>query len=238
MKKIGLIGGITPESTVLYYRILNRLNADNLGKTHSAEVVINSFDFGKISQLQKENRWDLLDELMAKTGKNLQDAGATCIIICANTIHLCIDAVRKAVKIPVIHIAEATSKKIIERKLSKVALLGTKYTMEKDFFIDVLKSFNIEAVIPEEEDRELIHNVIYNELASGVINEISKEKYLTIIEKLIKKGAEGVILGCTEIPLLIKQKDVSIPVFDTTKIHATAAFEFSTNYQQQQQQQQ
>jgi len=238
MKKIGLIGGITPESTILYYRILNQLNADNLGKSHSAEVVINSFDFGKIAKLQKENRWDLLDKLMAETAKNLQDAGAACIIICANTMHLCIDAVRNAVKIPVIHIAEATSKSIIEKKLKKVALLGTKYTMEKDFFIDVLKSFGIEAVIPESSEREVIHNVIYEELSVGNINPVSKEKYLSIIKNLIKKGAEGVILGCTEIPLLISQKDVSVPVFDTTKIHATAAFKYAINNQQQQQQQQ
>jgi len=238
MKKIGLIGGITPESTILYYRILNQLNADNLGKSHSAEVVINSFDFGKIAKLQKENRWDLLDKLMAETAKNLQDAGAACIIICANTMHLCIDAVRNAVKIPVIHIAEATSKSIIEKKLKKVALLGTKYTMEKDFFIDVLKSFGIEAVIPESSEREVIHNVIYEELSVGNINLVSKEKYLSIIKNLIKKGAEGVILGCTEIPLLISQKDISVPVFDTTKIHATAVFKYAINNNQQQQQQQ
>ena len=226
MKKIGLIGGITPESTILYYRILNELNSNKLGNPHSAEVVINSFDFGKIAQLQKENRWDLLDEIMAKSGKELENAGATCILICANTMHLCIDAVRNTVAIPVIHIAEATSKKIIEKKLKKVALLGTKYTMEKDFFKDILASFNIEAMIPELEERNTIHTVIYDELAKGEIKQTSKEKYLKIINQLIKEGAEGVILGCTEIPLLIKQKDVTVPVFDTTTIHANKAFEF------------
>ncbi len=228
MKKIGLIGGITPESTILYYRILNQLNSSNLGKPHSAEVVINSFDFGQIAQLQKENRWDLLDEVMAKAGKDLEKAGANCILICANTMHLCIDAVRKVVTIPVIHIAEATSKSIIEKKIKKVALLGTKYTMEKDFFIDILTSFGIETIIPEAEEREIIHTVIYDELSVGEINPASKEKYLKIIDRLIKSGAEGIILGCTEIPLLIKQDDVTVPVFDTTMIHATAAFEFSS----------
>ncbi len=227
MKKIGLIGGITPESTILYYRILNQLNSNILGKPHSAKIIINSFDFGEISNLQKDGRWDLLDQLMAEAGKNLENAGATCILICANTMHLCIDAVRKVVTIPVIHIAEATSKNILEKKLTKVALLGTKYTMEKDFFIDILTSFGIETIIPEQEERDIIHNVIYNELASGVIHPVSKEKYIQIIEKLIKNGAEGIILGCTEIPLLVQQEDVSVPVFDTTKIHATAAFEFS-----------
>ena len=174
MKKIGLIGGITPESTILYYRILNELNSNKLGNPHSAEVVINSFDFGKIAQLQKENRWDLLDEIMAKSGKELENAGATCILICANTMHLCIDAVRNTVAIPVIHIAEATSKKIIEKKLKKVALLGTKYTMEKDFFKDILASFNIEAMIPELEERNTIHTVIYDELAK---EDVVRSKY-------------------------------------------------------------
>ena len=228
MKKIGLIGGITPESTILYYRILNQLNSNNLGKPHSAEVVINSFDFGQIAQLQKESRWDLLNDIMADAGKNLENAGANCILICANTMHLCIDAVRKAVTIPVIHIAEATSKNILKKKLTKVALLGTKYTMEKDFFIDILTSFGIETIIPELEERDIIHNVIYDELSTGFINPVSKEKYLKIIDRLIKSGAEGVILGCTEIPLLVQQEDVAVPVFDTTTIHATTAFEFST----------
>jgi aspartate racemase len=227
MKKIGLIGGITPESTILYYRILNELNSNILGKTHSAEVIINSFDFGKISQLQKESRWDLLDEMMANAGKSLENAGANCIIICANTMHLCIDAIRNVVAIPVIHIAEATSKSITEKRIKKVVLLGTKYTMEKDFFIDILTSFGIETMIPNLEERDLIHRVIYDELSSGYLNSVSKEKYLEIINRLVKSGAEGVILGCTEIPLLIQQQDVSVPVFDTTEIHATAAFEFS-----------
>jgi aspartate racemase len=228
MKKIGLIGGITPESTILYYRILNQLNSNNLGKPHSAEVVINSFDFGQIAQLQKESRWDLLDDIMAKAGKDLENAGANCILICANTMHLCIDAVRKVVTIPVIHIAEATSKSILDKKLKKVALLGTKYTMEKDFFIDILTSFGIETIIPELDEREIIHTIIYDELSTGFINPVSKEKYLKIIDRLIKSGVEGVILGCTEIPLLVQQEDVAVPVFDTTTIHATAAFEFST----------
>ncbi|WP_165733187.1 aspartate/glutamate racemase family protein [Polaribacter sp. 20A6] len=238
MKKIGLIGGITPESTILYYRILNELNASNLGKPHSAKVIINSLDFGQISKLQKEGRWDLLDQLMADAGKSLEKSGATCILICANTMHLCIDAVNKVVNIPVLHIAEVTSKNIIEKKIKKVALLGTKYTMEKDFFIDVLTSFGIEAMIPNAKEREVIHNVIYEELSVGNINPVSKERYLKIVKRLIKGGAEGIVLGCTEIPLLICQEDISVPVFDTTTIHATTAFNLSTRNQQQQQQQQ
>ena len=227
MKTIGLIGGITPESTILYYRTLNKLASATYGEKHSAKILINSVDFGQISDLQKQGRWDLLDDLMAEAGKSLESAGASCILICANTMHLCIEAVRKVVTIPVIHIAEATAKEIIEKKLIKVALLGTKYTMEKDFYKDILASFNIETIIPELEDRNEIHNVIYNELSIGELNPKSKENYIRIINKLIKKGAEGIILGCTEIPLLIQQEDVTVPVFDTTTIHAKAAYQLA-----------
>ena len=228
MKKIGLIGGITPESTVLYYQILNRLNANQLGKTHSAELIITSFDFGQISQLVEEGRWDLLNKKMAEAGTNLENAGASCILICANTMHLCIDAVRKVVRIPVIHIADSTAKEIQKKGIQKVALLGTKYTMEKDFFRDILNKHAIETIIPDVEERDEIHRIIYDELAQGEFKKSSKEKYLKIIDRLILKGAKGIILGCTEIPLLINQNDVSLPIFDTTKIHAAAGFEFAT----------
>ena len=228
MKKIGLIGGITPESTVLYYQILNRLNANQLGKTHSAELILNSFDFGQISQLVEEDRWDLLNKKMAEAGNNLENAGASCILICANTMHLCIDAVRKAVRIPVIHIADSTAKEIQKKGIQKVALLGTKYTMEKDFFRDILKKHAIATIIPDGEERDEIHRIIYDELAQGEFKKSSKEKYLKIIDSLILKGVEGIILGCTEIPLLINQNDVSLPIFDTARIHATAAFDFAT----------
>jgi aspartate racemase len=227
MKTIGLIGGITPQSTIMYYQVLNKLASETFGEKHSAKVVMNTVDFGEISKFQSEGRWDLLATIMVDAAKSLQAAGAHCILICANTMHLTIAEVREAVTIPVIHIAEATGTIILESKLKKVALLGTKYTMEKNFYTDVLKNMGIEAIIPEEEDRTIIHDVIYNELSKGVLNEASKKAYIAIIEKLAKKGAEGVILGCTEIPLLIAQKDVSIPVFDTTTIHATTAFKQS-----------
>tara|TARA_R110002126_G_scaffold224174_3_gene369118 strand:+ start:4041 stop:4730 length:690 start_codon:yes stop_codon:yes gene_type:complete len=227
MNKIGLIGGITPESTILYYRILNQLNAKKLGDKHSAKVIVNSFDFGEISKLQTKGNWEKLNQLMAEAGKNLENGGASCILICANTMHLCIDAVRKVVTIPVIHIAEATAIAITKQGLKKVSLLGTKYTMEKDFFKDILTSFGIESIIPDEEDRKEIHRVIYDELSKGELKPSSKENYSKIIKKQIKSGAEGIILGCTEIPLLIQQNDVAVPVFDTTTIHATAAFKLS-----------
>ncbi|TVZ55069.1 aspartate racemase [Lutibacter sp. Hel_I_33_5] len=228
MKTIGLIGGITPESTIMYYRVLNDLASKEYGGIHSAKVLINSVDFGIISKYQKENRWDLLDDIMATAGVNLEKGGASCIVICANTMHLCIDAIRKSVSIPVIHIAEATSKTIMNQKIKKVALLGTKYTMEKDFYKNVLSSFGIDTIIPAKNDRDEIHRVIYDELSKGIIKASSKESYVAIINKQIENGATGIILGCTEIPLLIKQEDISIPVFDTTTIHATSAFKFAT----------
>ena len=224
MNTIGLIGGISPQSTILYYQILNDLANTKFGGSHSCKAIINSLDFGEISKLQSKDDWDTLDEIMKNAGKSLESAGADLIIICANTMHLCIDAVRSAVSIPVIHIAEATAEKIKEAQINKVALLGTKYTMEKDFFKDILLSSNIEVMIPDSNQRQIIHDVIYTELAKGIINNASKQIYLQIIDNLIDKGVKGVILGCTEIPLLIKQEDVLVPVFDTTKIHANAAF--------------
>jgi len=223
-KTIGLIGGMTPESTILYYRALNRLASNKIGENHTCNVLIESVDFGVVSKYQTENRWDLLDEMMVKAAQNLEKGGAACILICANTMHLTINAVREKVSLPVLHIAEATSLKIKEKELQKVALLGTKYTMEKTFFTDVLEAFGIETIIPNEKDRAIIHAVIYDELAFGVVKTNSKKEYLRIAESLISQGAEGVILGCTEIPMLIRQEDVAVPVFDTTTIHAAYAF--------------
>tara|TARA_R110002050_G_C8948187_1_gene513129 strand:- start:717 stop:1409 length:693 start_codon:yes stop_codon:yes gene_type:complete len=227
MKTIGLIGGITPESTIMYYRVLNNLANQYFGDNHSCKVVIYSVDFGEISKLQKQNDWDALNKIMFEAGKSLEKAGAETILICANTMHLCIDAVRTATSVPVIHIADATAEKIVDKNIKRVALLGTKYTMEKDFFINILSSFGINAIIPELDDRDKIHQIIYTELSKGILSKASKQIYLQVIDKLIEDGAEGVILGCTEIPLLIKQEDVSVPVFDTTTIHATKAFSMS-----------
>ena len=227
MKTIGLIGGITPQSTVLYYQIMNELANNRFGGVHSCKTLIHSFDFGEISELQAQDDWDRLDFLMKEAAVGLQRAGAELLIICANTMHLSIAAVRDVVAIPVIHIAEATLIKVNEKGMDKVALLGTKYTMEKDFFKDVLKSNGIDTIIPDQSERNKIHDVIYTELAKGVINNTSKLVYLQIIEKLIAEGAKGIILGCTEIPLLIKQEDVSVPIFDTTAIHAKAAFDMA-----------
>lgn len=227
MQTIGLIGGITWQSTILYYQVLNTLAAERLGGQHSAKCIINSVNFEEIKQLQHKGRWDLLNNLMAEAGQSLEKAGASCILICANTMHLTIDAVRANVSIPVLHIAEATAEKIQEKNLKTVALLGTKYTMEMAFFKDILTSFGIQTLIPNAEDREEVNRVIYEELPQGILKPSSKKAYVDIIERLQKEGAEGVILGCTEIPLLIQQEDVKIPVFDTTTIHATKAMDFA-----------
>ena len=230
MKTIGLIGGITPQSTILYYQILNDLAEEHTGTSHSAKCLINSVDFGQIKKLQHEGCWDLLDEIMADAAKNLENAGASLVLITANTMHLTIEAVRKSVSVPVIHIAEATAEKIVEKNLKTVLLLGTKYTMEMDFYKDVLSSFGINTLIPNAEERKEINRVIYEELPKGELKESSRANYVQIIERLKnEEGAEGVILGCTEIPLLIQQKDVFIPVFDTTKIHATKAMYLAMN---------
>ncbi len=225
MQLIGLIGGITWQSTIMYYEVLNRLAALHQGLSHSARCLIHSVEFSEIARLQKADRWDLLDEIMANAAQSLERGGATQIIICANTMHLSIDAIRSAVSIPVIHIAEATADQIIAKGISKVALLGTKYTMEKDFYKKVLSDRGITTIIPEEEDRNEIHRIIYDELSQGILTPESKAIYIDAINKLIAQGAEGIILGCTEIPLLIKEEDVTVPTFDTTTIHATAAYE-------------
>ena len=227
MNKIGIIGGMTPESTILYYKILNDLASKTFGTKHSAKVIIHSLNFGLISKLQSAGDWDALNLIIADAASDLERAGASCVLIGANTMHLCQPFAQTKVSIPIIHIAEATAKAIQDRGLTKVGLLGTKYTMEKDFYTSVLQNHNIKTIIPNSEDRTVVHDIIYNELALGIFSESSKQEYLKVIGHLIEEGAEGVILGCTEIPLLIAQNDVSIPVFNTTEIHAKAGFTFA-----------
>lgn len=228
MKKIGLIGGMSFESSLDYYKIINETAQLKLGGLHSAECLMYSVDFEKIEVLQHENKWEELTDIMVSIAKKLKDAGADFIVICTNTMHKMAHAIESRVGIKVLHIAEATGEKVIGKGLKKVALLGTIFTMKQDFYKKVLKEkFNIDVIIPNEADSEIVHEIIYTELCKGIINESSKEKYKKIIKNLELNGAEGVILGCTEIPLLIKQEDVDIPVFDTTTIHAISAVEFA-----------
>jgi aspartate racemase len=228
VKKIGLIGGMSWESTQIYYNVLNQKVKELLGKFHSAKIVIDSVDFSVIHKLQGQNDWDALDIEMIEAATNLKNAKAELILICANTMHLCSGAITQNVDLPLIHIAQATGEKIKEAGLKKVLLLGTKFTMERDFYKNILiDDFGVGVLVPKEVDREIVHTIIYEELVQGKINAGSRLQYIRIIEEAIKNGAEGVVLGCTEIPLLIGPSDVSIPTFNTTQIHAEKAVEFA-----------
>ncbi len=223
-----MIGGLSWESTQIYYQILNTKVKETLGGFHSAKCIVESVDFAEIEKLQRADDWVALDNYMVEAAQNLQNAKADLIIICANTMHLCSDAIVENVDIPLLHIARETGKAIKASGLEKVLLLGTKFTMEKDFYKAMLADeFGIEVLVPNEQDINSVHNVIYKELVHGRVLPESKAIYLDIIAKAAAQGAQGVILGCTEIPMLIKAQDVVIPVFDTTKIHSEAAVDFA-----------
>lgn len=227
MKTLGLIGGMSWESSVEYYKLVNEKTKQLLGGHHSCQSLMYTVDFDAIVKLQHEGKWQELDVIMANAAKMLEDAGADLIVLCTNTMHLCTKAILEKITVPFLHIAEATGQEIIARKLKKVGLLGTKFTMEKDFYKEVLlNKFGIEVVVPNEQERDEVHRIIYQELVHGQIKEESREIYKKIIRHLEEEGAQGVILGCTEIPLLISDSDVNIPVFDTTKIHAEKAVEW------------
>jgi len=228
MKAIGLIGGMSWESSSEYYRIINETVKEKLGRLHSAQCILYSVDFEEIATLQHEGKWEELTQLMISFALSLEGAGADFIVICTNTMHKMAQEVEDNIDIPLLHIADATAEKIIEKGLGKLGLLGTDFTMEEDFYKKRLKErHSIEVIIPSQSDRKIIDSVIYNELCLGTIKQSSKEKYKEIIKRLISDGADGVILGCTEIPLLIGQEDVEVPIFDTTTIHAKSAVEFA-----------
>jgi aspartate racemase len=223
MKTIGIIGGMSWESTVTYYQIINETVKKELGGFHSAKVLLYSVDFDEIEKYQASGDWEKSGEVLADIAARLEQAGADYIVIATNTMHKVIPQMKKKISIPIIHIAEATADKLKENGISTVGLLGTKYTMKQDFYKEKLIEAGLKVLIPNDEDVEKVNDVIYNELCLGNIRHESKEKYIEIINKMAKEGAQGVILGCTEIGLLIKQDDVDIPVFDTTLIHAEKA---------------
>ena len=228
MKTMGLIGGMSWESTLQYYRVLNETVKEKLGKNHSVKCVIYSVDFAEIKKLQHEGKWGLLRDLMIAAAQRLKRADADFLVICANTMHKVAEEIQDNIKIPLLHITDAVAESIQKKGLKKVGLLGTKFTMEEDFYKERLREkFTIEVVIPNEAERRIIHDIIYNELCQGIINASSKKKFIDIIKNLHENGAEGVVLGCTEIPLLINEKDVDVLIFDTTTIHAKAAVEFA-----------
>lgn len=229
MKTIGLIGGSTWVSTTDYYRNINQLTHQLLGGSHSAAILMYSLKFHEFSAMVLEGRFEDVKEYITNIALNLEKAGADCILICANTPHMFAEAVQAKIKIPLIHIADATAKEIQKANITTVALLGTKPTMELDFYKNKLASYGINTIIPDEEDRNFIGDSIFNEFSKEIFLPETKRRYLDIIQKLKNKGAEGAILGCTEIPILIKQSDCDIPLFDTMYIHSQAAVKFAND---------
>jgi aspartate racemase len=227
MKTIGLIGGMSWESTVTYYQVINREIKEKLGGFHSSKCILNSVDFHEIEECQSKGDWDRSAEILANAALNLEKAGADFVIICTNTMHKVAGAIKEKLHIPLLHIAEVTAVELLRNDITTVALLGTKYTMEQDFYKSMLIERNINVIIPREEDREFINHTIYQELCLGIINEASRKKLLSICDKLTEQGAQGIILGCTEIGLLITQEFTNIPLFDTTLIHAKSAARYS-----------
>ena len=228
MKTIGLIGGMSWESSIEYYRIINETVKQKLGGLHSAKSIMYSVDFAEIEKLQHQGNWKEATQMMIKAAKKVENGGADFIVICTNTMHKMAEDVEQNISVPLLHIADATAKNIKSKGLNKIGLLGTSFTMEEDFYKGrLISEHNLEVVIPREDEREIIHKVIYNELCLGKIKQSSKSQFKKIINRMVEKGAKGIILGCTEIGLLVKQEDTDIPLFDTAKIHAIASIEFS-----------
>ena len=227
LKTIGLIGGMSWESTVTYYKIINETVKEKLGGLHSAKCILYSVDFQEIEECQANGNWEKSGEILGEAAYNLEKAGADFIVICTNTMHKVINQIKEKISVPILHIAEMTAEKILEKGLKNIALLGTKYTMEQDFYKSKLIEKGINVIIPDKNDIETINEVIYDELCLGTINFNSKKKFLEIVDKLRSKGAEGIILGCTEIGLLIKNEDTDVPLFDTAVIHAEEAAIYS-----------
>lgn len=227
MKTIGLIGGMSWESTVTYYQVINNTVKEKLGGLHSARILLYSVDFAEIEECQAGGNWEKSADILAKAAESIEIAGADFLVICTNTMHKVAPQIQNRIKIPVLHIAEATAEVLIHANIKKVALLGTKYTMTQDFYKGKLEERGLHVIVPDETDAEKVNAIIYSELCLGTVRDESRKVYTDIIKKMKEKGAEGVILGCTEIGLLIKQEDSALPVFDTALIHARTAAEKS-----------
>jgi len=228
MKVIGLIGGMSWQSTAEYYRIINQTIKERLGGHHSGRILLYSVNFSEIEELQREGRWEKATEFICEAARRVELGGADCLLICTNTMHKMAAEVQQAVKIPLLHIVDATAMEIKKKGIRRVALLGTKYTMEEEFYKARLKAkHGLDVLIPSEEERSSINQTIYDELCLGKVEGESKDRFVLIIQNLKERGGEGVILGCTEISLLIKQKDSPLELFDTTAIHAQAAVDFA-----------
>jgi len=228
MKTIGLIGGMSWESTVVYYQLLNRMARERLGGLHSAKLLLWSFDFAEIESFQAHGNWGGATNAMVDAAQSLEKGGAQCIVICTNTMHKMAADVQRAVDIPLLHIADATAGAIKQTKCTAPLLLATRYTMEQDFYKGHLDSqHGIRCVTPDSDGRTIVHDVIYNELCQGIVSGESKERYLDVVSQAVSTGADSVIFGCTEVGLLVSESDFQIPAFDTTALHAKAALDFS-----------
>jgi len=228
MKTIGLLGGMSWESSAHYYRAINEGVKNALGNLHSAKIAMYSVDFAPIEKLQHEGDWAGAASILSEAARNIESAGADFLLICTNTMHKVAPEIAQAIDIPVLHIADATAEVLLQKGIKRVGLLGTAFTMEQDFYKDRLSDkYGLDVLAPGKEDRELVHRVIYRELCLGKIDNRSRAEYLRIIDQLAIQGAEGVILGCTEIGMLVSQEDTAVPLFDTTAIHAAKAVEFA-----------
>ena len=228
MKTIGLIGGMSWESSKLYYQNINLKTNQLLGGTNASKSIMISVDYSEIEKLSFQGKWDDIAEIMKNAAQRLEKAGADIVLLCTNTIHIVSDSIKGGIDIPFLHIAEATGADIKRKNLKKVGLLGTKFTMEKDIYsLNIKNKFDVEVIIPNINDRQIIHDIIYNELVKGIFTKESKEKCKHLIERLQLDGAEGIILGCTELPILIPESEINIPSFDTGKIHAEMAVDFA-----------
>jgi aspartate racemase len=228
MKTIGLVGGMSWESTAEYYRIINQRVKEKAGGFHSGKIVMVSVDFDEVETRQHRGEWQELTAMMVDAAQRVERAGADFVLICTNTMHLMADDVQKSIRLPLLHIVDVTAEAVRARSFTKVGLLGTRFTMEKDFYKGRLRlKHGLDVIVPEEKDREIIHAILYNELCLGEIKEPSRQAFQEIIARLVTRGAQGIILGCTEIPLIVSQKDYRIPLFDTTAIHAEAAVDYA-----------
>ncbi len=228
MKMIGMIGGMSWESSLEYYRIVNQTIKEKLGGFHSAKCILYSVNFEEVEKRQHQGDWESLTQLMVDAAQRLKKAGADFLVLCTNTMHKMADEVQEAVRIPLLHIADVTAAAIRANGQARVGLLGTKFTMEQDFYKDrLIQKHGIDVLIPNDRERQVIHDILYSELCLGEIKELSRGRFKDIIQNLVGRGAQGVILGCTEIPLIISQKDYEIPLYDTTALHAQAAVEFA-----------
>jgi aspartate racemase len=228
MKRIGLLGGMSWESSAQYYRLANEEIRKRCGGLHSADLLLRSIDFADIEPLQRAGRWDEAGVRLAREARALQEAGAELLVLCTNTMHKVADVITDAVDVPLVHIADATAEAIHAEKLTTVGLLATAYTMEQDFYVGRLRErHHLEVLVPDAEDRRTVHDIIFGELCLGVVTDASRERYRAIIGKLVDHGAQGILLGCTEIDLLIGQRDAAVPVFDTTRLHVRKVIELA-----------